>query len=85
MTGANKLRHHAVHDIDRDRESDARVRSGWRDDCGIDANNPATGIQQGPSRIAGIYGRIGLDDVRDFLTGTGWKTALKGTDHARGQ
>src|SRR6516162_8943897 len=85
VTGANELRYHTVHDIDRDRESDARIRPRWRNDRSIDADHAAIGIEQGASRIAGIHGRIGLDDVRDFVTGAGRKTTLKGTDHAGGQ
>ena len=85
MTGANTLRHYPVHDIDRDREFYPCVRSGWRDDCGIDASNPAPGIEQGAPRIVGIDRGVGLDDIGNLMAGIGRQTTLEGADHAGGQ
>jgi hypothetical protein len=67
MTIADQLRHHSVHDVDWDRKSDACIRPRRRNDRGIDTDHMATGIEQGASRVAGIHGRIGLNDIRDFV------------------
>ena len=56
------LRQHVLGGVGGDREADA-LRA--HDDRGVDADHLAARVDERPAGIAGIEGRIGLDDVAD--------------------
>ncbi len=51
----------------------------------IDADNLAARVQKRPAGVAGIDGRIGLDDVEDVVATVGFQRPAEGTDHSRRQ
>src|SRR5271155_2600360 len=83
--GANELRHHAVDDVDWNREADAGVGAGRRDDSAVDPDYSAAGIEQRTARIAGIDRGIGLNDVGYLAAGIGRQVTLEHAYHAGGQ
>ena len=50
---------------DGDGEADARADPGAADDLGVDADDPALSVQQGPAGVARIDGGVRLDDLGD--------------------
>src|ERR1700734_3764033 len=85
VAGANELRYHAVDDVDRNREADAGIGAGRRDDRAIDPDYSAAGIKQRTARIAGIDRGIGLDDVGNLAARIGRQATLERADHAWGE
>jgi hypothetical protein len=73
---------HTPHSLTICSDDDIAVRPRRRNDRRVDADNVATGIEQGASRIARVHSRIGLDDVGNFVAGAGRQTALESADHA---
>ena len=72
----------AADDIGGNRKADAGAGAGRRDNCRIDADQPARRIQQGSARIAGIDRGVGLDHVGDFTTAAGGQPSLERADNA---
>ena len=85
VAGANELRYHAVDDVDWNREADAGIRAGRRDDSAIDPDYSAAGIEQWTARVAGIDRGIGLNDVGYLSAGIGRQATLERAYHAGGQ
>ena len=54
---------HARHHIDGQREADALISAALRRDHGVDADHLAANIQQRSAAVAGIDGRIGLNEA----------------------
>jgi hypothetical protein len=50
----------------------------------FDADHPAPAVDQGPARVAGIEGRVGLDDALDQPAGGRAQGAAQGADDAGG-
>src|SRR5690606_25243016 len=65
----DQLRYYPTHDIHRDRKANARISSRRTVNGGIDADEPASGIQQGTTGITRIDRCIGLDSITDRQTG----------------
>ena len=63
----------AVDRVDRDGKADAGVGAGRGKDGGVDADHAAGGVEQRPAGVAGIDGRIGLDDVGDLAAAGSWR------------
>src|SRR6266851_1687628 len=61
--GLDQLRYHALDHVDRDRESDALVAAGLRQDRRVHANDLASRIEERSARVAGVDGRVGLDSA----------------------
>ena len=76
----------AVHDVagevGRDGEADALVAAGAAEDGGVDADEPALDIHQRAAGVAGVDGRVGLDEVLIVLDAE--VAAARGADDARG-
>ena len=51
--------------VDGHGEADAVVAAAGADDGGVDADEPAFGIHQRAAGIAGVDGRVGLDEILD--------------------
>jgi hypothetical protein len=49
--------------VGRDREADALVAAGARQDRGVDADQVAVHVDQRAARVAGVDRRVGLDEV----------------------
>ena len=54
--------HHEPHHVGRNRKSNAVRAAAAREDRGVDADEPAVHVDQGAAGIAGIDGRVGLDE-----------------------
>ncbi len=54
---------HAAHHVDGNRKTDALDSEALRDDGGVDADQRAAGIDQGPAGVAEIDRRVGLDEI----------------------
>jgi hypothetical protein len=82
----DELLHDLAREVDRDREAVAHVEAGLGGDGGVDADHLAAHVHQRAARVAGIDGRVGLDEVRDAQVGARQpiqRTALR-ADDARG-
>jgi hypothetical protein len=79
------LRHDAVDRVDGDGKADAGVGAGGGEDGGVDPDDAAGGVEQGPARIAGIDRGVGLDHVGDLAARRGRQAAGQRADHARRQ
>jgi hypothetical protein len=78
---ANQARGNELGGVDGDGKADAL---GGLNNGRVDADDLATRVQQRPTRIAGVQGSVGLDDVFDQPSGARWKGATEGAHHARG-
>src|SRR5262249_23994308 len=58
-----QLRHDLLRQVDGDGESDADVAAATAEDRRVDADDLALGVEQGTAGVAGIDGRVGLDEV----------------------
>ncbi len=85
MTLADDLRHNAIDHINGDRKADACAGAGWRDDGGVDADQPSGGVKERSTGITGIDRGVGLNDVRDFPAPTGRQMTLERADDSSGQ
>ena len=56
-----------LHEVARYREADAFGSAALRQDHGVDADQPAGGVDQRAARIAGVDGGVGLNEVVDRL------------------
>src|SRR5215813_13082 len=78
---ADQLVHHLARHVNRYREADADISSGWGNDRRIDTDNPALHVDKRTTRIARINRRIGLDKI---LVTFDARTAAKRADDPRG-
>ncbi len=78
----HQYRHDAPQRLDRHGKPDAL---GPFLDGGVDADHLAARIEQRPAGVAGVDGRVGLDDVEDVVAGLRFQGPAQGTDHARRQ
>mmetsp|Transcript_4253 Transcript_4253/g.9135 ORF Transcript_4253/g.9135 Transcript_4253/m.9135 type:complete len:315 (-) Transcript_4253:891-1835(-) len=84
-TEADDLVDHAPHRVHRDGESYADVTassSAGRDDGGVDADEPAARVEERPTRVARVDGRVGLDAVLDSAAARGDDVAAERGDDA---
>ncbi len=59
----NQLRHHGAGEVDRDCKPVAGIKPGLTGDGRIDADDLATHVDERPPRVAGVDGRVGLNEV----------------------
>jgi len=69
----NQLRHYAIHRIYGHREADSRGCSGRTEDRRVDANQTTRAVQQWAARVSGVDGGVGLNEMFDEATVSGWK------------
>src|SRR5690606_3616422 len=65
FTEVDDLAHDRARDLRRHGETDADVAAGAGEDRGIDTDEFAPHVHERATRVAGINGRIGLDEVLD--------------------
>jgi hypothetical protein len=73
----HQLRQDVLGHVDGDRKADAL---GRHDNRGVDANDPAPAVDQRPTAVARIEGRVGLDDVVHQVAGDAPQRPAQGTD-----
>ena len=59
----NQAGHDALDDGDRDREANAGIGAGGAGDGSVDADHLSLQVGQRPAGVAGVDGRVGLDDL----------------------
>ena len=52
-------------------------------DHGVDADEAAARVQEGPAAVAGVDGRVGLDDVADLALRDALDLPVHATHHPR--
>src|SRR4051794_27808985 len=75
------LVHDGARHVDRDREPDADIAAAWRQDSGVDPDQPAAQIDERAARVAWVDRGVGLDEVLIALNAQ--STAPKRADNAR--
>src|SRR6266516_4878980 len=63
----HELLHHGAGEVDRDREAIARVVAGLARNGRVDADHLALDVHEWAARVAGVDGRVGLDEVLDAV------------------
>ena len=77
----HQLRQDVLGHVDRDGEADAL---GRLDDGRVDADDPAAAVHERAAAVAGVQGRVGLDDVVDQVAGDAAQRPAQGADDAGG-
>ena len=54
--------HHQPHHVGWNGEADALAPAAFREDCGVDPDQPTLHVHQRAARVAGVDGRVGLDE-----------------------
>src|SRR5690606_40869907 len=67
---------HLTSECYRNRETIARKRTRTRRDSVVDADHLATDVHQRAARVAGVYRRVRLDEVRDRVVAAAGKVEL---------
>ncbi len=83
----DELVHDGTGEVDRDGEAVARVESGLAGDGGVDADHLAADAHERAAGVAGVDGRVGLDEVLDAALAPARQAAQRaslGADDAGG-
>jgi hypothetical protein len=85
MAARDELGDHAVHGVDRHRETDAGTRAGRAVDSRIDADEPAGAVEQRTARVSRVDRGIGLDQVPVHAAALVVERPIERGDDAGGQ
>src|SRR6185312_8440722 len=76
--------HHAAGEVNRHGETNSLIATSATKDGGVEADEPAFGINQRAAGISGIDGGVGLDEVLDVFDAEPTASDRAGNAHGYG-